>query len=84
VLATYENVLPDSNVLLSKEVPSSEVTVCAVPSLLFHTTVLPFLTVVFAGKDIPVMLIVLPFEPDGVELSLDLEQEFKIIRNTAP
>jgi hypothetical protein len=71
-----ENVPPGSKVPLSNVIPSLEVTVCAIPSLLFHVITVPFLIVVVAGNDIPVMVIVFPFVVSVVAF-FDLEQELK-------
>jgi hypothetical protein len=60
---------------------SSDVTVCAVPSALFHETLVPFATVVVVGKDIPVIFIVVAsgFPEGGVFASeSDFEHEFKL------
>ena len=59
MLAVYEKLFPYSRFPLLKEVPSSDVTVCAIASLFVQVTVDPTLTEVVAGKDMPEMEIAL-------------------------
>lgn len=68
-----------------KFVPSSEVTVCANPSVFFQETAVPNLTVIVEGlKDMLAMvttLLAIPGEPSGIDLFEDLLQElFMIVR----
>jgi hypothetical protein len=79
VLALYEKDFPLSIEPLLKLTPSSEVTVWATWSLLVQVTVLPTLTVVFAGNAIPEieMLFGLLLLPPPVVDVLAFEQERK-------
>jgi hypothetical protein len=76
--------LPKSIVPLLKEVPSSEVTVCAMASLFVQVTVDPTLTVVVAGKAIPAMLMLLGlFVPVAFPVVFfDFEHERKPVETT--